>query len=172
MTTTAASEGRTTFIDRIARWALDIDGDMYGDERERLHWYEGIATAAAIQWLAVPWAAAVTVWIYGRPAVVPLATVLVVMYVPCMLCQVYVQRRRVDTTPRTWSPKRITMALLTVLPYALFTIGVVHATSRDSATTSGTAVGALVGSALGMAWLAIKTIQRRRREAGALPDAD
>jgi hypothetical protein len=43
------------------RWNLDTDGDMYGDERERLHWYE----------------------LYSR----------------------YVQRRRVETVPRGWTPK-------------------------------------------------------------------
>ena len=46
-----------TMLDRVVRWSLDSDGDFYGDERERLRWYEGIATAASLQWLAIPWAA-------------------------------------------------------------------------------------------------------------------
>ena len=36
----------TSVLDRVVRWNLDFDGDIYGDERERLRWYEGIATAA------------------------------------------------------------------------------------------------------------------------------
>jgi hypothetical protein len=48
-------------LDRVVRRHLDFDGDLYGDERERLRWYEGIATAASLQWLAIPWVAAILV---------------------------------------------------------------------------------------------------------------
>ena len=55
-------------IDRVVHWHLDFDGDIYGDEREHLRWCEGMATAASLQWLAIPWAAAVLVRPLGRPA--------------------------------------------------------------------------------------------------------
>ena len=58
-----------TVLDRVVRWNLDVDGDLYGDERERYRWYEGIATAASLQWLIIPWAAAIMVWPLGRPSV-------------------------------------------------------------------------------------------------------
>ena len=43
-----------TVIDRVVRWNLDLDGSdaIYGDERERLRWYEGITTAASLLNLA------------------------------------------------------------------------------------------------------------------------
>ncbi|GAA2621869.1 hypothetical protein [Paractinoplanes durhamensis] len=58
----------TNVLDRVVRWNLDLDGDLYGDERERLRWYEGIATAASLQSILIPWSAAVMVWPLGKPA--------------------------------------------------------------------------------------------------------
>ncbi|MET0424989.1 MAG: hypothetical protein ABW046_13985, partial [Actinoplanes sp.] len=75
----------TTLLDRVVHWNLDLDGDLYGDERERYRWYEGIATAASLQWMLIPWAAAIMVWPLGRPAVLPLAVVLAVLWLPMLL---------------------------------------------------------------------------------------
>ena len=73
LTTSAlASDGRHTLLDRVVRWQLDPDGDLYGDERERRRWSAGIATAASLQWMALPWAAATLVWMLGRPAAIAL----------------------------------------------------------------------------------------------------
>src|SRR5688500_14395530 len=101
-----------TVLDRVVRWNLDLDGDgtIYGDERERLRWYEGIATAASLQWLAIPWAAAVLVWVLGRPSVLPLAVVLAALIVPMAVCTAYVRRRRVDTEVHSWNRKRVLLA--------------------------------------------------------------
>ena len=70
----------TSLVERFFRWNLDLDGDFYGDERERYRWYEGTAIAASVQGMAVPWSAAVMVWSLGRPAVLPLAVVLVLIW--------------------------------------------------------------------------------------------
>src|SRR3954471_1817541 len=115
----------TTVIDRFVRWNLDLDGgDLYGDdERERLRWYEGIVTAAQVQWAAVPWAAAVAVWVFGRPSVLPLLIVLVTLTVPMAFSTLYVRSKRVDTTPRLWSPKRIFLSFLGSLPIVVFAMG-------------------------------------------------
>ncbi|GAB1642040.1 hypothetical protein [Krasilnikovia sp. MM14-A1259] len=172
MTTMTAPPGRRSITGRIARWALDFDGDMYGDERERLHWYEGIATAAGLQWMAVPWAGAVMVWVGGRQAVVPLTVVLVALYLPMLLCLTYVSRRRVDTAARSWPLKRIVVTTLYGLPYPVFMAGALKPYSTDGDLIRGAGVGALVGGVLAVAVLAIQTRRRRRREAMALPDAD
>ncbi|BFU46529.1 hypothetical protein [Krasilnikovia sp. MM14-A1004] len=158
--------------DRIARSILDLHGDMYGDERERSHWYEGIATAAGIQWLTVPWACALMVWIGGRPAVAPLTVALVAMYLPMAVCTAYLHRRRVDTAPRTWSRKRILWTVLYALPSLLFTVGAVAPFADDSRPLRFAVVGGIIGAVLAGAWLALLTYRRRRREATVLPDAD
>jgi hypothetical protein len=173
MTTTTASPGRTTVIDRIARWTLDPDGDLYGDERERLRWYEGIAVAANLQWIAVPWAAAVLVWVLGRPSVLPLGVVLVAMYVPTVLCLLYMRRRRVETAVQRWTAKRIVLGALGGLPYVAYLLGAMNAYGgTDRSVLSGAAVGAVVGGVLAAGFLAYSSSRRRRREAATIPDVD
>src|SRR3954463_3830834 len=97
----------TSVLDRVVQWNLDYNGDLYGDERERYRWYEGIATAAQLQSILVPWAAAVAIWPLGEPAVTPLAIVLVAFWLPALLGTLYVRARQVETAPRSWSSKRV-----------------------------------------------------------------
>ena len=136
-----------TLLDRVVRWGLDSDGkgDIYGDERERLRWYEGIATAASLQWLAIPWAAAVLVWPLGMPSVLPLTVVLVLLVIPMALCTVYVRRRRVDTEVRAWTGKRVWWSVLGSLPYVVFMIGALYAHDPESSTWQGAIFGAVLG---------------------------
>jgi hypothetical protein len=163
----------TSTLDRVMRWNLDPDGDLYGDERERLRWYEGIAAAAGLQWMALPWAAAVLVWTLGRPAVLPVAVLLVVLYVPMIMSLVYVRRRRVETTPRSYSGKRILITVLSVLPYVLFVLGACYAYRADDADAfRGAAIGAVIGSLLACGKAALDTRRRRRREAAVIGDED
>lgn len=164
----------TTVLDRFVRWNLDLDGgDLYGDdERERLRWYEGIATAAQVQGVAVPWAAAIAVWIFGRPVVVPLLIVLAAMILPMWFGNVYVRGKRVDTTPRSWSAKRIVLGVLGGLPIVLFAIGALYRNDPDSFVWVNSLIGAGIGGALGVAVLARRTRQRRRAEASGLADVD
>ena len=154
-------------LDRVVHWNLDLDGDLYGDERERYRWYEGMATAAMLQWLAVPWVAAILVWPLGRPVVLPLAVVLVVIYVPMALCGWYVKHRRVETVPRTWGPKRIFLAVVGALPYAVFLVGALYVYEPDGSTWKGAAVGGVIGAAGGLAAQFAQSRRRRRQEAVA-----
>ena len=172
-TSTVASDGRLTLLDRIVRWSLDPGGDLYGDERERLRWYEGIATAASLQWIALPWAAAILVWILGRPTVLPLGVVLAVLYVPMVMCTAYVHRRRVDTTPPSWSAKRIVVTVLSVVPYLLFVLGACYAyRSSDAGLLRGAAIGSIVGGVLAGATAVVQSRRRRKREATLTGDED
>jgi heme/copper-type cytochrome/quinol oxidase subunit 2 len=160
----------TTLLDRVVHWNLDLDGDLYGDERERYRWYEGIATAASLQWMLIPWAAAIMVWPMGEPVVLPLAIVLVVLWVPMLLSTRYVQSRRVDTTPRSWTAKRIILTVATATPYVLFVIGAQYAYDPEGSTWVGTAVGGVVGACAGVAALTVEARRRSRREALAVDE--
>jgi predicted membrane-bound spermidine synthase len=162
----------TTLLDRVVRWNLDFDGDIYGDERERLRWYEGIATAASLQWMAIPWAAAVMVWPLGRPSVVPLAVVLAVLVLPMWLSAVYVRSRRVDTVPRRWTGKRLLLSILGGLPFLVFLIGALYVTDPESSSWRGAIVGAAIGGAIGIVMSAMKVRRRRRAEAAIVGDED
>jgi hypothetical protein len=168
-----------TLLDRVVHWHLDLDGDIYGDERERLRWYEGITTAASLQWLAIPWAAAIMVWPLGRPAVLPLAVVLVALLLPMSLCAVYVRRRHVHTRPplvldratatRHWSRKRLLLCILGGLPFVLFLIGALYVWNPDSPDWQGAAIGGAIGVA-GAAASALTA--GRRREAAVVGDEE
>jgi membrane associated rhomboid family serine protease len=167
------SSGHPSLLDRVVRWSLDPDGDLYGDERERLRWYEGIATAANLQWVALPWAAAILVWLLGRSAVLPLAVVLAVLYLPMVLCAAYVKRRRVDTAVPRWSAKRIVLTILTIVPYVLFIVGACYAyREQDPDLYRGAAIGGVFGGALGITISIVQSRRRRRREAAQIGDED
>ena len=164
----------TTTMDRFVHWTLDFEGDLYGDdERERLRWYEGIAVAAQVQWIVVPWTAAVLVWTLGRPAVLPLVAVLAALLIPLGFCTGYVQSRRVSTTPRSWSAKRLLLGTLSGLPYVVFGIGALyHWEGAESSTWKGAVVGAAFGLAIGVVIQAVQTRRRRRRDAAVVGDED
>jgi hypothetical protein len=172
-TSTVASTGRPTLLDRIARWALDIDGDMFGDERERLRWYEGIATAAGLQWIAIPWASAVMVWTVGRSSVLPLAVVMLVLLVPIGMCAAYVKRRSVDTDVKPWDRKRAVVSVLSGLPWLLFGFGAFYA--FDDGTTNfmpGMVVGGVIGGIVGGIGAFVAKRRRRAQEAAAAAASD
>lgn len=170
-TSTLGRKGRATVVDRVVRWALDPDGDSYGDERERLRWYEGIVAAAQVQWIALPWAATALVWILGKPAVLPLAVMMALVYLPIAGCLAYLHRRRVETAVRRWTPKRIALGLMGGAPYVLFMLSAVYAvTGWRSSIARGIAVGALIGVVAAIIGLIADTRRRRHREAAVVGD--
>jgi hypothetical protein len=155
----------TTVLDRVVRWNLDLDGDLYGDERERFRWYEGIATAASLQWLLIPWAAAIMVWPLGKSSVLPLSVILVLLWLTIMLSGIYVRSRRVDTTPRTWHAKRILITALSVTPFVVFVIGASYALDPAGSTWRGALIGGVIGGLGSALALVVEGRRRRRREA-------
>ncbi|MGX6602544.1 hypothetical protein ACWKSP_10470 [Micromonosporaceae bacterium Da 78-11] len=164
----------TTVLDRFVRWNLDFDGDLYGDdERERLRWYEGVATAAQVQWIAVPWAAAIAVWVAGKPVVLPMMAVLAVLLLPMVFTTLYVQSRRVTTTPRSWSAERLVLGLLAGLPYVVFGVGAFyHATPSGHTEWPSTVYGAASGLVIGAVLTVLQVRRRRRLDALAVTDED
>ncbi len=159
----------TPVLDSFVQWNLDFDGDLYGDaERERRRWYEGVTTAAQVQWIAVPWAAAVAVWLGGKPVVMPMLAVLAVLLIPMAFTTAYVRSRRVSTTPRSWSAKRLLLAVLGSLPYVVLIVGVFyHAAPQGRSDWPGTVVGAALGLSIGVAVTALQVRRRRRLDAAA-----
>jgi hypothetical protein len=154
----------TTVLDRFVRWNLDFDGDLYGtDERERLRWYEGIATVASVQWFAIPLAAAILIWPLGRAGILPLGVMMLALLLPMSLATIYVRSRRVDTVPRRWTAKRILFSTMTGLPTTVFLIGVLRAWQPDSTMWQGAIVGAVIGGLFGVL-LTVRQVRNRRRQ--------
>ena len=158
MTTPGAAPAPSGTFDRFVRWILDVDGEIYGDERERLRWYEAIALAASFQWLAVPWALAVTVWFVPRDAVWALLVVLFAFWVPLLLVTAHVHRHRVR--PVTYrGRKAVLVGVLSGLPHLVLGAGLV--TDGGADLDAWPLVGGLVGGALGL--LGYGALRRRGR---------
>jgi uncharacterized membrane protein AbrB (regulator of aidB expression) len=149
-------------VDRVVRWNLDIDdsGRIYGDERERFRWYEGIVAAAQMQWLALPWAAAILVWWLGQPVVLPLSVMLVALLIPAIMCVAYVRRRQVDTELPAWTRKRVVLSVLSTVPLSGFIVGAMYAYSNRHPAIW---VHALAGAVVGLVVSAAAAAGRRRR---------
>ena len=155
-------------LQRFTRWLLDTDGELYGDERERLRWYEGIAMTAGVQWVVVPLAAAVGVWL-APGAVWPLVAVVAVLYLSMMLTSAYVAGRGVPLYPLRWSGKRVGLAVVTLAPYLVFVVGAFRALGRVDAPTL---TGMVVGLACAVVAFRVGTHRRRRAERQAAVPAD
>jgi hypothetical protein len=162
----------TTLLDRVVHWSLDLDGDTYGDERERLRWYEGTATASSLQSIAIPWAAAIMVWVLGRPSVLPLSVLLALLLVPTLLSSAYVRSRRVDTLPRRWSSKRVLVSTLSALPIVVFGVGALYANNPPSFNWEHVLLGSTVGAGIGLAMTVARVRARRREDATVVGDED
>jgi len=158
MSTSHATVSRTHF-DRFVDYMLDVDGDMYGqDERERTRWYEGIALAASVQWVLVPWLMAILVWTVSADTARVLGWVGLTFLMPMSLATIYVERRRVDTAVRRWTAKRIVWSAVSTVPIFVFLVGFARAVD------SGLAWAMLLGGVLGgIAGVLASTVRRRKR---------
>jgi len=88
------------------------------------------------------------------------------------LCAAYVRRRRVDTTPRSWTPKRIMLSVLSGLPFVIFVIGAMYVSNPESGAWRGAIVGAAIGGAIGAVLSAHKVRRRRQAESAVMGDED
>jgi hypothetical protein len=168
MSTSPVPLGRVTVLDRISNWALDTSGPTYGDERERLRWYEGIATAAMIQWIAMPWAAAVLVWVGGRPVAPALMVMMAVLYLPMLLCSGYVSRRRVNVNNIRWTTRARVNVVLAGVPYLLFILGLARAYQVLNGSLGWEIpVGAALGAGAAAVGVRLQARRRQQRETAA-----
>ncbi len=151
-------------LDRTFEWLLDREGDLYGDEQERLRWYEASSAVLGIQTILVTWAVAVAVFIKGREAAETSIAVLIALYAPLVLLNRYVEKRHVRTLPDHWSSKRIFLVIMTLLPYGVAIAGILRALSVSDATLYGFVTGLVVGLLVGIVVLVRRYRLERARE--------
>lgn len=170
MTASPAPKDRAGPVDRLVDYVLDVDGDIYGDERERIRWYEGISLAATFQWLAVPSTMAVLVWFADRSTVPFLVAVLVVFLLPILVIQGYVWRKGVRLRPARTGVKYWLIGVLGSVPYLVFTLGALAAYDVGPIGDGNwwrALVGTVVGGLLGLLTVSRLERYRRRREDAA-----
>jgi hypothetical protein len=158
-------------LDRLVAWILDPDGVMYGDERERLRFYESSTVVASLHGILVPWTLVVCALLGGRAVAPVVGTVAAVFLAPWIIGSLYVRRRRVRTTPSPFTSTWIVTALLAWLPYPLLLLVVALQFAQGS--SSGFARGFLGGAIGGVAGctLAIAVTLARKARADRRPGA-
>ena len=162
-------------LDRFVGWVLDPDGVMYGDERERLRYYEASTFAASLQGLLVPWALAVTALVGGRP-VAPYVLVLGgLVLLPWLAASLYVKGKRVRPAPERLTVTYVVIVILTALPYAILVVAAGTSLTGQSAddahsTIVGAAVGGTFGAVIGI--LIRRQARVRAARTAAADDAD
>jgi hypothetical protein len=164
--TSYARTPKATLLSRLFDQTLDVHGEIYGDEQERLRWYEGITVAASLQWIIVPWVIAVSIWMGGRPVTSYLLAITAAMYFPQLLTYVYAIRSGVRL-PKFRSAKALFSGLLSGGAYLAIVIGAVRA--YDDGLDPDGVKGALVGGPVGMivALLLARIFMKRRAAAQA-----
>ncbi len=153
-------------LDRFVRWVLDPDGTMYGDERERLRYYESSTFIASLHGVLVPWTLLVCAVLGGRAVAPVVLAVAAAFVVPWMLGSVHVRRRRVRTTPSRVSSVFVATALLTWLPYPLMVLVVTRqfTAGSESGFVRGFWFGVIGGSIGGAVGGVIALVRQHRAE--------
>lgn len=169
---TALQQPPRSAFDRAAAWILDPDGVMYGDEQERLRYYESSTIVASIQGVLLPWMLVACAWLGGR-AVAPYLLAIGVVYIGTWaIGSAYVVRRRVRRVPSRLTKQFVVLAVVTGLPYGLFAAGLAHAFAEGTRNgfVNGLVGGMLGGAIAGVLVLVVGLVRASRRPAQELPD--
>lgn len=164
MTVSDQASPNPSRFDRVVDWVLDYDGEIYGDERSRLRWYEGLAFTASIQWVLVLWVLAACAWKAPNEAAPYLWSIAIAFVVPMYLSLIYAARRGVDVRRPTRTGKARIIELVTVAPMLIFVIGM----SDIHPTASRVIFGALGGCFA----VAVVFTFYRRKQAHRAPNTD
>lgn len=135
---------------------------IYGDERDRYHWYEAIAVGASIQWVAMPWALAILAAIDSDRFGPALWVLFAAWLVPIMVMNAYAQRRRVSEVDYR-SRAAIGTVLSTVVPTLAFLAIMLWRSDVDMSPS--TWLGSLVGVIVVFLLLVLIGVVRERRRA-------
>ncbi len=160
MTSTTGPLGRLTH--RI----LDLD---YGDEQERLRYYETYAIAVHLQLIALPAVGAVVIGVAGRSATGPVLVMLGIAFAAVLPGLIHLRRHSVRTESIAMSERnRGYMAAYALSCVTL--IVVVVARGSGSGLGGGFGIGSAVGLGLGFAAMVLAT--RRQRNVDDTVDSE
>lgn len=145
-----------TQVGRFTRRILDLD---YGDEQERLRYYETYAVALHLQLLALPAAGAAVIAVVGDSAIAPVLIMLAAAFLPVMFGLSHLSRHHVRTDAIAMSERNRGF----MIAYAISYLCLVAAIAAHS-NLSGLGPGLAIGVVIGVAALAAQFLRRRRAE--------
>jgi hypothetical protein len=147
-------------------WILDLKGDIYGDERERLRNYEGIAVAASIQWMLFPWIVAAGAWRSGAAGAPYWAALAAVLYLPMVWSFIYILGRTVRP-PKFTRPKALAIGMFSMCGQTLMGFSMMHSMKQQTTEYPiiHVAVGVgLLGTSLYVLVAMFKCLSRLKRQ--------
>ncbi len=117
-----------TSSEQLVRWIVDADGESYGDERDRLRYYEAHSAMTTALIYGTPICMAVCVLVFGKKAIGPTLFMGAIPLVLSILVLPFLSAQKVDifgNYARMAMARKITyfLAWFVVLPLALFWVG-------------------------------------------------
>ncbi|MCP4963485.1 MAG: hypothetical protein GY925_29980 [Actinomycetia bacterium] len=152
-------------LGRITQSILDLD---YGDEQERLRYYETYAIVVHLQLIALPVIAAVVIGVAGRSATGPVLVMLGTAFAPVLFGLVHLTRHNVRTESIAMSGRNRGYMIAYALSCSMLVLAFA-ARSSGSELRSGFGIGAALGLGVGLA-VAVAMAVRRQRDVN--DDAD
>jgi len=117
---TNSTEG---FITNSIKWVIDAQGDSYGDERERLRYYESHSAILTVQTYLMPIVSSIVILIFGKTNIAPVLIVSSIPTVMALYVLVYLARENLSLARNTFrKPGRAFcyFAAYLTLPLAIF----------------------------------------------------
>ncbi|MDJ0664007.1 MAG: hypothetical protein QNJ75_05565 [Acidimicrobiia bacterium] len=145
---------------RLADAILDLE---YGDEQERLRYYEAYAVIVHLQLIVLPIVAAIVVIASGASAIVPSLAVLAGVFGCLLFGKLHLERYHVRMELIAFSGRNRGYLVLYALAWALLIVALASASIGGSSFRNGFAIGAAIGAVVGVALLVIRA--RRHRHA-------
>lgn len=151
-------------LGRLTHRILDLD---YGDEQERLRYYETYAIAIHLQLIALPVVGAVVIGVAGRSAIGPVLVMLGMAFAAVLPGLIHLGRHNVRTESIAMSERN--RGYMTAYAFSCLTLIVsVVVWSGGSGLSGGFGIGSAVGLGLGFAAMALAI--RRQRNVGDFVD--
>lgn len=158
---------RTTQPGRFTRRILNLD---YGDEQERLRYYETYAVALHLQLIALPAVGAAVIAVAGDSAIGPVLIMLATAFLPLLFGLSHLSRHHVRAETIAMSKRNRGYLTAYAISY-LCLVAAIAVRGTLSGLEPGLAVGAAFSLVIGIAAVAVGAQRRRRAEHTSSTDA-
>lgn len=145
-------------LGRLTHRILDLD---YGDEQERLRYYETYAIAVHLQLIALPAVGAVVIGVIGRSAIGPVLVMLGMAFAAILPGLIHLGRHNVRTESIAMSERNRGYMAAYALSCSVLIVAVVARGGGGSGFGGGFRIGSAVGLGLGFVALALATRRQR-----------
>lgn len=152
---------RPDALGRITYLVLDLD---YGDEQERLRYYETYAVAVHLQLIGLPVVGGAIVALAGRSATGPVLIMLITAFAAILFGLSHLQRHHVRAEAIAMSPRNRRYLIAYALSWLPLVSAIAIRGSRRSGFEGGMAIGAVSSPVIVLAALGVNAWRQRRAD--------